>query len=109
MTENVLRPVYGCRSRFGRKMDPKNLLLFYEQKNILLENQNSFLLSQNNFLWHQIYQDNKIILKILKSNSQVESNLQKSNNNLQNSNEKDPLFKVVKENISKLLKGIKAL
>ena len=50
MTENVLRPVYGCRSRFGRKMDPKNLLLFYEQKNILLENQNSFLLSQNNFL-----------------------------------------------------------
>ena len=50
MTENVLRPVFRCRSRFGRKMDPKNLLLFSEQKNILLENQNSFLLSQNNFL-----------------------------------------------------------
>ena len=30
-------------------MDTKNLLLFYKQKVILLENQNSFLLNQNNF------------------------------------------------------------
>ena len=30
-------------------MDTKNLLLFYKQKIILLENQNSFILNQNNF------------------------------------------------------------
>ena len=56
---------------------------------------------------HQIDQNNKIILKILSSNSQVESNLEKSDNNLQKSNKKNPLVKVVKENISKLPKGVK--
>ena len=64
----------------------KNLLSFYKQKITLLENQNSFLLNQNNFLQHQIDQNNKIILKILNNNSQVKSNLQKSNNNLHKSN-----------------------
>ena len=88
-------------------IDAKNLLSFYKQKIILLENQNSFLLNQNNFLQHQIDQNNKIILKILSTNSQVESNLQKSDNNLQKSNKRSPLVDVVKENISKFPKGIK--
>ena len=56
---------------------------------------------------HQIDQNNKIILKILNNNSQVESNLQKSDSNLHKSNKKNPLVEVVKENISKLPKGIK--
>ena len=47
----------------------RNLLLFYKQNIILLENQNSFLLNQSNFLQHQIDQNNKIILKILNNNS----------------------------------------
>ena len=60
-------------------IDAKNLLSFYKQKIILLENQNSFLLKQNNFLQHQIDQNNKIVLKILTNSShQVETNLQKS-------------------------------
>ena len=88
-------------------IDAKNLLSFYKQKIILLENQNSFLLNQNNFLQHQIDQNNKTILKILSNNSQVESNLQKPDNNLQKSNKRNPLVDVVKENISKLPKGIK--
>ena len=46
-------------------------------------------------------------MKILNNHSQVESNLQKSDNNLQKSNKKNPLLEVVKENISELLKGIK--
>ena len=60
-----------------------------------------------NFLKHQIDQNNKIILKILNNNSLVESNLQKSDNSLPKSNKKNPLVEVVKENISKLPKGIK--
>ena len=56
---------------------------------------------------HQIDQINKIILKILNNNSQVESNLQKSDNNLHKSNKKNSLVEVVKENINKLPKGIK--
>ena len=40
-------------------------------------------------------------------NSEVKSNLQKSNNNLQKSNKKNPLLEVVKENKSKQPKGIK--
>ena len=84
----------------------KNLLSFYKQKITLLENQNSFLLNQT-ILQHQIDQNNKIILKILNNNSQVESNLQKSDNNLHKSNKKNPLVEVVKENISKLPKVIK--
>ena len=56
---------------------------------------------------HQIDQNSKIILKILSNNSQVESNLRKSDNNLQKSNKENPLVEVVKENISKLPKGIK--
>ena len=87
--------------------DAKNLLSFCIQKMILLQNQNSFLLKQNNFLKHQIDQNNKIILKILSNNSQVESNVEKSDNNLQKSNKKNPLVEVVKENISKLAKDIK--
>ena len=79
---------------------------FINKKIILLENQNSFLLNQNNFLQHLIDQNNKIILKILSNNSQVESSLQKSDNNLHKSNKENPLVKVVKENISKLPKGI---
>ena len=43
----------------------RNLLLFYKQNIILLENQNSFLLNQSNFLQHQIDQNNKVIWKIL--------------------------------------------
>ena len=87
----------------------KNLLSFYKQKITLLENQNSFLLNQNNFLQHQIDQNNKIILKILNNNSQVEDNLQKSDNiRIKNkSNKKNPLVEVVKENITKLPKSIK--
>ena len=46
-------------------------------------------------------------MKILSNNSQVESNLQKSDNNLQKSNKKNPLVEVVKEKISKLPNGIK--
>ena len=90
-------------------IDAKNLLSFHKQKIILLENRNSFLLNQNNFLQHQIDQNNKIILKILNNNSQVENNLQKSDINLQKCNKKNPLVEVVKENISKLPKGIKTL
>ena len=41
-------------------MNTKNLLLFYKQKIVLLENQNSFLLNQTNFLEHQNDQRNKI-------------------------------------------------
>ena len=89
------------------KIDAKNLLSFYKQKIILLENQNSFLLNQNNFLQHGIDQNNKITLKILNNNSQVENNLQKSDNSLQESDKKNPLVEVVKEKISKLPKSIK--
>ena len=78
-------------------IDAKNLLSFYKQKNILLKNQNSFLLNQNNFLQHQVDQNNKIILKIFNDNSQVESNLEKSDNNLQKSHKKNPLVEVVKK------------
>ena len=85
----------------------KNLLSFYKQKITLLENENSFLLNQSNFLQHQIDQNNKIILKILNNNSQVENNIQKSDNDLNKSNKKNRLVEVVKENISKLPKGIK--
>ena len=46
-------------------------------------------------------------MKILNNNSQVECDLNKSNNNLQKSNKKDPLVEVVNENISKLPKRIK--
>ena len=46
-------------------------------------------------------------MKILNNNSQVESNLQKSDNKLHKSNKKNPLVEVVKKNISKLPKGIK--
>ena len=46
-------------------------------------------------------------MKILNNNSQVEINLQNSNNNLQKSNKKNSLVEVVKENINKLPKGIK--
>ena len=46
-------------------------------------------------------------MKILNNNSQVECDLNKSNNNLQKSNKKDPLVEVVNENISKLTKRIK--
>ena len=89
-----------------RKRDTK-IVLFYKQKIILLENQNSFLLNQNIFLQHQVdRQNNQIVFKTL-NNSQVESNLQKSNNNLQKFGEKKPLFEVVQENISELPKGIK--
>ena len=84
----------------------KNVLSFYKQKITLLENQNSFLLNQNNFLQHQIDQNNKIILKILNNNSQVEDNLRKSDNILNKSNKKNPLVKV-KKNITKLPKGTK--
>ena len=56
---------------------------------------------------HQIDQKIKIILKILSSNSQFQSNLQKSHNNFQKCNKKNSLVEVVKENISKLPKGIK--
>ena len=49
-------------------MDIKHLLLFYKQKIILLENQNSFLLNQNLFLQHQIDQNNQIILNALNNN-----------------------------------------
>ena len=58
---------------------------------------------------HQIDQNNKIILKILSNNPQVENNLQKSDDDLQKSNEKNPLVEVVEliENISQLPKGIK--
>ena len=45
----------------------------------------------------------------LNNNSQDESNFQNSNNDLQKSNKKNPLVEVVKENISKLPKGIKKL
>ena len=62
-------------------IDLKNLLSFYKQKIIFLENQNSFLLNQRNFLPHQIDQNNRIVLKILNNNSQVKSNSQKSDNN----------------------------
>ena len=84
------------------KIDAKNLLSFYKQKIMLLENQNSFLLNHNNFLQHQIDEKNKIILKILSNNSQLESNLQKSDNNLQKTNKKNPLVEAFKENISKI-------
>ena len=47
-------------------IDLKNLLSFYKQKIIFLENQNSFLLNQSNSLPHQIDQNNRIVLKILK-------------------------------------------
>ena len=47
-------------------------------------------------------------MKILNNSSQVESNLEKPDNNLQKSNKKNPLVEVVKENISKLPKGIKS-
>ena len=56
---------------------------------------------------HQVDQNVKNILKILNNNSQVESNLQNFNNNLQKSNKKNPLVEVVNENTSKLSKGIK--
>ena len=46
-------------------------------------------------------------MKILNNNSQVECDLNKSNNNLQKSSKKDPLVEVVNENISKLTKRIK--
>ena len=55
----------------------------------------------------QIDQNNKITLKISNNNSQVESNLHKSQNTLHKSNKKTPLVEVVKETISKLPKGIK--
>ena len=69
-------------------MDIKHLLLFYKQKIILLENQNSFLLNQNIFLQHQIDQNNQIILNVLNNNN----NLQKYNNNLQKPDLKDALM-----------------
>ena len=47
-------------------IDLKNLLSFYKQKIIFLENQNSFLLNQSNSLPHQIDQNNRTVLKILK-------------------------------------------
>ena len=47
-------------------------------------------------------------MKILNNSSQVERNLEKPDNNLQKSNKKNPLVEVVKENISKLPKGIKS-
>ena len=47
-------------------------------------------------------------MKILNNSSQVESNLRKPDNNLQKSNKNNPLVEVVKENISKLPKGIKS-
>ena len=84
-------------------MDIKHLLLFYKQKIILLENQNSFLLNQNIFLQHQIDQNNQIILNVLNNNN----NLQKYNNNLQKPDLKDALMEEVK--ISKLPKGKKSL
>ena len=46
-------------------------------------------------------------MKILNNNSQVKCDLNKSNNNLQKYNKKDPLVEVVNENISKLPKRIK--
>lgn len=46
-------------------------------------------------------------LKYLYSISQVEINVQKSNNDLHKSNEKDPLVEVVKKYIRKLPKGTK--
>ena len=79
-------------------IDGKNSLSFYKQKIILSENQNSFLLNQNNFLQHHIDQNKKIILKILSKYSHVESNYyQKSDNNLQKYNKKNPLVEVVKK------------
>ena len=77
--------------------DAKKLLPFYQQKIILLQNQNHLLLNQSNFLQHQIHQNNKIILKILNNNSQIKSNLQESDNNLQKSNKKNALVEVVKK------------
>ena len=78
-------------------IDAKKSLQFYKQKIILLDNQNSFPLNQNNFLQHHIDQNDKIILKILRKCSQVESNLQKFDNNLQKYNKKNPLVEVVKK------------
>ena len=56
----------------------------------------------------QVDQNNKIILKILNNNSQLESNLHKSDNDLHKSNKRTPLVEVVKQTISKLPKGIKS-
>ena len=78
-------------------MDTKSLLFFYKQKIILLENQSTFPLKQNNFLQHHTDQNNKIKLKILNNNSQVESNLQNFNNILQKSDKKNPLVEAVKK------------
>ena len=58
-------------------MNTKNLL-FYKQKIVLLENPNSFVLNENNFLQHQVDQNNKIVLKILKAHSQPFKNNEKS-------------------------------
>ena len=88
-------------------IDLKNLLSFYKQKIIFLENQNSFLLNQSNSLPHQIDQNNRIVLKILNNNSQVKSNSQKSDNNFQISNIKNPFAEVVKEKMCKLRNCIK--
>ena len=47
-----------------RNIAAKNLLSFYKQKIIVLENQNVFLLNQNNIFQHQIDQNNKNIENI---------------------------------------------
>ena len=55
----------------------------------------------------KIHQRHFLVIGIYKSKNNVERNFKKYNIHLQKSNKKNPLFEAVKENVSKLPKGIK--